>query len=88
MTSNLGMRRSADGVRDLVRAYDGEVPVPFYWQAAPTLRRPSRHHPGEIETVLPYATLPIGVAFTPSISLDQIEELAERRARREELGGG
>ena len=89
MTSNLGTRRSVDGPRDLARAYDGEVPMPFYWQAAPMLRRqPSRRPAGGIETVLPYATFPAGFALAASISLDQLDELVERRARREELAGG
>ena len=32
MTSNLGMHAARDLERELMRAYDGEVPIPFYWQ--------------------------------------------------------
>ena len=89
MTSNLGTRRSSARPQDLARAYDGEVPVPFYWQAANApVRRPSRRHAGEIGTELPYAMLPDEVLLAAAVSLDQIDELLERRARREEVAGG
>jgi hypothetical protein len=89
MTSNLGTRRLSDRPQDLARAYDGEVPVPFYWQAATApLRKPSRPHPGEIGTVLPYAMLPDEMLLATAVSLDQVDEMLERRARREEVAGG
>jgi hypothetical protein len=88
MMSNLGRRAARDLNRELARAYDGEVPPPYYWQpsGAPARAR-LRPHPGEILTVLPYAVLPLQLGRAHAVSLDELEELLERRARREELGG-
>jgi len=89
MTSNLKMYPASKRAQDLARAYEGEVPPPFYWQAgAMPLRYASRHRPGQIETALPYSVLPDDLLFVSTISLDQIDELMERRARREEIAGG
>jgi hypothetical protein len=88
MMSNLGMRTARDLKRELARAYDGEVPPPYYWQSAaapPPARR--RSHPGEMLTTLPYAILPAQLGRARAVSLDELEELVERLARREELGG-
>jgi hypothetical protein len=88
MTSNLGTRAARDLERELARAYDGEVPPPYYWQlpAVPP-RSHGRRHPGEIPTALPYAILPAQLGRARAVSLEEIEELVERNARREELGG-
>ncbi len=88
MMSNLGTRAQRDLQRELMRAYDGEVPIPFYWQLPSTPPRAhGRRHPGEMATALPYGTLPTEVIHLQSISLEQLEELLERSARREELSG-
>jgi hypothetical protein len=88
MTSNVGTRPASNRVKDLARAYEGEVPPPFYWQIPNVpLRASSRHRPGQIETTLPYSLLPDEFLFVPAISLEQIDELMERRARREEIAG-
>ena len=89
MMSNLGTRTARDWDRELASAYDGEVPPPFYWQlpAAPP-RAHGRRHPGEIPTALPYAALPPEFILSSAVSLEQLDELVERRARREELAGG
>jgi hypothetical protein len=88
MMSNLGTRAARDWDRDLANAYDGEVPPPFYWQLPATPPRAhGRRHPGEIATALPYAALPAEFILSPAVSLEQLDELVERRARREELAG-
>jgi len=88
MTSNLGMHAAHDLRRELIRAYEGEVPIPFYWQlpSAPP-RAHGRRHPGEIATALPYGMLPSALVRSRAVSLEQLEELLERLARREELSG-
>ena len=88
MTSNLGMHAARDLERELMRAYDGEVPIPFYWQlpSAPP-RSHGRRHPGEIATAMPYGTLPPELVRSHAVSLEQLEEMVERLARREELSG-
>jgi hypothetical protein len=88
MMSNLGTHAARDLERELTRAYDGEVPPPYYW-ALPTTppRAHGRRHPGEMPTALPYAVLPAELVRLRAVSLDEVEELLERRARREELGG-
>lgn len=88
MMSNVGTRAARDVARELSRAYDGDVPPPYYWQlpAAPP-RSHGRRHPGEIATTLPYALLPAQLLHGDAISLEELDELLERRARREELGG-
>jgi hypothetical protein len=87
MMSNLGTHAAPDLERELARAYDGEVPLPYYWQipAAPP-RSHGRRHPGEIPTALPYA-LPTEFILASAVSLEELEEVVERRARRDELSG-
>jgi hypothetical protein len=88
MTSNLRMHALRDFERELARAYDGDVPPPFYWQLPAGPPRPhGRRHPGEIPTALPYGFIPAAFLRAGAISLEELEELLERRARREELGG-
>jgi hypothetical protein len=89
MMSNLGTRATRDLERELARAYDGEVPAPYYWQIPSTPPRPhGRRHPGEMPTTLPYAALPPELGRrTRAVSLEELDELLERRARREELAG-
>lgn len=88
MTSNVAMRATRNLDRELARAYDGEVPPPYYWQLpAMPPRSHGRRHPGEMPTVLPYASLPAQLGRMRAVSLEEVEELVERRARREELGG-
>lgn len=88
MTSNVATRATRNLDRELTRAYDGEVPPPYYWQIpAMPPRSHGRRHPGEIPTALPYASLPVQLGRMRAVSLEEVEELVERRARREELGG-
>jgi hypothetical protein len=88
MTSNLGRYATRDLTRELARAYDGEVPPPYYWQLPTTPPRAhTRHHPGEIETALPYASLPPQFLLSRAVSLEELDELIERRALREEVAG-
>ena len=86
MTSNLGRYPASSRAQDLASAYEGEVPPPFYWQLTTRpLRRASHHHPGAIEMALPYAALPAEFLLAAVVSIDQLDELMERRARREEF---
>jgi hypothetical protein len=87
MTSNLGMHAARDLDRELLRAYDGDVPIPYYWQLPSAPPRPhGRRHPGEIATALPYV-LPPELVHSRAVSLEELEERVERLARREELSG-
>jgi hypothetical protein len=87
MTSNLGMHAARDLDRELMRAYDGDVPIPYYWQLPAAPPRPhGRRHPGEIATALPYV-LPPELVRSRAVSLEELEEMVERSARREELSG-
>ncbi len=88
MTSNLGRFPASSRDQDLARAYAGEVPPPFYWQS-PVMppRRVSRHHPGAIEMALPYSAVPDELLRVSAVSLEQLDEVMERRARREEHAG-
>ncbi|HEY2387044.1 MAG TPA: hypothetical protein VGK30_08795 [Candidatus Binatia bacterium] len=87
MTSNLGMHAVRDLDRELMRAYDGDVPIPYYWQLPSVPPRPhGRRHPGEMATALPYV-LPPELVRSRAISLEELEERVERLARREELSG-
>ena len=88
MTSNVGTHAARDLDRELARAYEGEVPPPYYWQvpAAPP-RAHGRRHPGEIPTASPYSAIPPVFGLAPAISLEQLDEWLERHARREELTG-
>ena len=89
MMSNLGRHVPRNLDRELARAYDGEVPLPYYLQipAVPHHARP-RHHPGEIETTLPHQALPVEFLFATAVSLEALDELVERRARQEEVAPG
>jgi hypothetical protein len=88
MMSNLGRHAPRNLDEELARAYEGEVPIPYYWQASvEPPRTGARHHPGELEATLPYAVLPAEMLFAPAVSIDELDELVERRARREEHGG-
>ena len=89
MMSNVVSRAPRDLERELARAYDGEVPPPYYWQLPAGPPRPhGRRHPGEIATALPYSMLPAQLVRGPAVSLEELDDLLERLARREELGGG
>ena len=88
MTSNLGTRAARDLARELTRAYDGAIPPPYYRQIPST--PPGAHgrrHPGEMLTALPYSLLPVQFIRGGDVSLDELEDLVERRAQSEELGG-
>ena len=88
MMSNVGRHAPRNLERELASAYDGEVPPPFY--AQPVMRvhyARARHHAGELESVLPYPALPAELTHGVQVSLDQLEDLVERRARREEHAG-
>jgi hypothetical protein len=88
MMSNLGIHAARDLERELAQAYEGEVPPPYYWQLPATPPRPhGRRHPGEIRTAFPYAALPVEFVLARAVSLEQLDELVERRARREEFAG-
>ena len=88
MMSNLGTHAARDLQRELARAYDGDVPQPYYWELpAMPARAHGRRHPGEIPTALPYASLPPEFILASAVSIDELDELIERRARREEFGG-
>ena len=88
MMSNLGTRAARDLARELARAYDGEVPPPYYWQVpAVPPRAHGRHHPGEIATAFPYAAIPVEFILASAVSLEELDALVERRARREECAG-
>jgi len=65
------------------------VPLPYhFWDIGLARRhRPPLHRPGEIEAVLPYA-LPPEFVLAAAVSIDELDEMLERRARREELSGG
>ena len=89
MTSNLGTHAACALVRELTRAYDGKVPPAYYWQIPSTPPRAhGRRHPGEMLTALLYSLLPVQfIRGSGDVSLDEIEDLVERRAHREELPG-
>ena len=88
MTSNLGTHAARDLARELARAYDGKVPPPSYWEIPSTPPRAhGRRHPGEMLTAFPYSLLPAQFIRGSDVSLEELEDLVERRARREELDG-
>ena len=89
MMSSLSRHASRDLDRELTLAYDGEIPPPYYFWDIGLARRhmPAVPHPGEIAAVLPYA-LPPEFILAGAVSIDELDELLERRARREELSGG
>ena len=71
MTSNLGTHAARDLARELARAYDGEVPPPYYWQIPSTPPRAhGRRHPGEMLTALPLAVAAGSVVFVVVLLLD------------------
>ena len=90
MVSSLTRHAPRDLERELAQAYDGEIPPPFYWQlpAEPRHAQP-RHHPGEVDTAFPYvaAALPPELQVARAVSIEEVDEAIERRARREEVGG-
>jgi hypothetical protein len=88
MTSNLSRYTPRNFERELMLAYDGDVPLPFYLH--PPMQSPivaAYHHPGEIDAALPYASLPHEFLLSRAVSLEELDEMVERRARREELAG-
>lgn len=88
MVSGLGRHVPRDLDKYLARAYDGEVPLPYYWEVSILGRHlPARHHPGELDATLPYPALPPEFILASAISIDELDEMLERRARKEELGG-
>lgn len=88
MESGLGRDVRRDFEKYLTLAYDGEIPPPYYWNIGLERRHiPAVHRPGEIDTVLPYQALPPELIFAAAISIDQLDEMIERRARREEHAG-
>jgi hypothetical protein len=89
MISSLGRRAPRDFEKDLVLAYDGEIPPPYYFWDIGLARRhmPAIERPGEIDAVLPYRALPHEFILAAAISIDELEDMLERRARREEHSG-
>ena len=89
MMSSLERHASRDFEKELVSAYDGEIPPPYYFWDIGLARRhmPALHRPGEIDAVLPYAALPPEYVLAAAISIDELDEMLERRARREEHSG-
>lgn len=88
MVSSVVTRAPRNLDEELARAYDGEVPVPYYWVLpSEPPRSHGRAHPGELRTTLPYASIPIEFVLARAISLEELDERMERRARHEELGG-
>ncbi|MCC6849568.1 MAG: hypothetical protein IT294_13785 [Deltaproteobacteria bacterium] len=90
MVSGLGRHVPRDLEKELASAYDGEIPPPYYFWDIGLARRhlPALRRPGEIEVVLPYRALPAEYVLASAISIDELDEMLERRARREELSGG
>jgi hypothetical protein len=87
MISNLRRHRPSDPRAELA-AYLGEVPPPF-WSPVPSSRPMLAPRPvaGEVETALPYRSLPDRYLLATAVSLDELDDLMERRARREEHAG-
>lgn len=90
MMSSLGRHVPRDLDKELASAYDGEIPPPYYFWDIGLARRhmPALRRPGEIDAVLPYRALPPEFVLAPAVSIDELDEMIERRARREELSGG
>lgn len=90
MMFSVGRHVSRDIDKELASAYDGEVPPPYYFWDIGLARRhmPATHRPGEIEVVLPYRALPPEMLLASAVSIDELDDMLERRARREELSGG
>ncbi|MBP1689882.1 MAG: hypothetical protein H6Q34_455 [Deltaproteobacteria bacterium] len=89
IVSSLDRRTPRDFDKDLARAYDGEIPLPYhYWDIGLARRHlPALPRPGEIDAVLPYRALPVEFILAAAISIDELDEMLERRARREEHSG-
>jgi hypothetical protein len=90
MMSSLVRHVSRDLEKEMASAYDGEVPPPYYYWGIGLARRhmPPLHRPGEIDAVLPYRALPPEFVLAAAISIDELDDMLERRARREEHSGG
>jgi hypothetical protein len=88
MVSSLARHVPRDFEKDLALAYDGEIPPPYYYWDIGLARRhmPPLARPGEIAAVLPY-TLPAEFILASAISIEELDEMLERRARREEHSG-
>ena len=78
------------GVEGRLRALRGQIELNVLEAPAPLAEKGKLRLDGSAlaETALPYAMLPNGFVLAPSISLDEIDDLLERRARREEIAGG
>ena len=89
MMSSLARHVPRDLERELARAYDGDIPPPYYFWDIGLARRhmPPLARPGEIAAVLPYSALPHELMLASAISIDELDEIFERRARREEHSG-
>ena len=89
MISSLGRHTPRDFEKELALAYDGEIPPPYYFWDIGLARRhmPAIARPGEIDAVLPYRALPPEFILASAISIDELDEMIERRARREEHSG-
>jgi len=89
MISSPGRHTSRDFEKELALAYDGEIPPPYYFWDIGLARRhmPAIARPGEIAVVLPYRTLPPEFVLASAISIDELDDVLERRARREEHSG-
>ena len=89
MMSSLVRHAARDLEKEMASAYDGEVPPPYYYWDIGLARRymPALHRPGEIDAALPYRALPPEFTFAHAISIEELDEMIERRARREELSG-
>jgi hypothetical protein len=89
MISGLGRHPPRDFEKELALAYDGEIPPPYYFWDIGLARRhmPAIARPGEIDAVLPYSALPPEFILASAISIDELDDMLERRARREEHSG-
>jgi len=89
MMSSLVRHAARDLEKEMASAYDGDVPPPYYYWDIGLARRylPPLHRPGEIEAVLPYHALPAEFMLARAISIEELDETLERRARQEELSG-
>ena len=89
MISGLGRHAPRDFEKELALAYDGEIPPPYYFWDIGLARRhmPAIARPGEIDAVLPYSALPPEFILASAISIDELDDMLERRARREEHSG-
>ncbi len=87
MMSNVGVYSfPGDYGKDLRRAYEGEVPAPYYRLPDKARQRRSRSRYGGGEAVggMPYPFIPPAFAGYRVVSIEFLEESLERMARREE----